>query len=238
MGHKDQEAEDSRPDSLASTSATSPTPNTPENPGRMGHVLSLLLYTVLKAIRLEYKASGGVQMSLFERSYEPIMVAGGDDAMAVPVDRVARILGLRSNVRSVADIAEAVESGLPKQSLERVVERSGIEALLASSSCPRGSGRNVQTPPAPEARRKRKDRAPRARHSARRTPLGRRSRSKALPRHAPRRARQQEADRSRAHRTRGAPSEGRRHARTLRAAPSDPPRCGFIASPIRATPPR
>ena len=66
-------------------------------------------------------------MSLFERSYEPIMVAGGDDAMAVPIDRVARILGLRSNVRSVADIAEAVESGLPKQSLERVVERSGID---------------------------------------------------------------------------------------------------------------
>ena len=42
-------------------------------------------------------------------------------------DRVARILGLRPNIRSVADIAEAVESGLPKQSLERVVERSGYE---------------------------------------------------------------------------------------------------------------
>ena len=66
-------------------------------------------------------------MSLFERSYEPIMVAGGDDPMAVPADRIARILGLRPSVRSVADIAEAVESGLPKQSLERVVERSGIE---------------------------------------------------------------------------------------------------------------
>jgi putative toxin-antitoxin system antitoxin component (TIGR02293 family) len=66
-------------------------------------------------------------MSLFERSYEPIMAAGGDDPMAVPADRVARILGLRPNVRSVADIADAVESGLPKQSLERVVERSGIE---------------------------------------------------------------------------------------------------------------
>jgi putative toxin-antitoxin system antitoxin component (TIGR02293 family) len=66
-------------------------------------------------------------MSLFERSYEPIMVAGGDDPMAVPADRIARILGLRPSVRSVADIAEAVESGLPKRSLERVVERSGIE---------------------------------------------------------------------------------------------------------------
>ena len=66
-------------------------------------------------------------MSLMERSYEPIMDAGGADTMAVPTDRVARILGLRPNVRSVADIAEAVESGLPKQSLERVVERSGID---------------------------------------------------------------------------------------------------------------
>jgi putative toxin-antitoxin system antitoxin component (TIGR02293 family) len=66
-------------------------------------------------------------MSLFDGSYEPIMVAGGTDTMSVPADRVARILGLRANVRSVADIAEAVESGLPKQSLERVVERAGIE---------------------------------------------------------------------------------------------------------------
>jgi putative toxin-antitoxin system antitoxin component (TIGR02293 family) len=47
--------------------------------------------------------------------------------MAVPTDRVARILGLKPSVRSVADIAEAVESGLPKLSLERVVERAGIE---------------------------------------------------------------------------------------------------------------
>ena len=47
--------------------------------------------------------------------------------MAVPTDRVARILGLRPGIRSVADIAEAVESGLPKQSLERVVERAGVE---------------------------------------------------------------------------------------------------------------
>ena len=55
--------------------------------------------------------------------------------MAIPADRVARILGLRANVRSVADIAEAVESGLPKHSLERVVDRAGIEGLPASSSC-------------------------------------------------------------------------------------------------------
>ncbi len=66
-------------------------------------------------------------MSLIVYSYEPIMTPGDYELMAVPADRVARILGLRANVRSVADIAEAVESGLPKQSLERVVERSGIE---------------------------------------------------------------------------------------------------------------
>ncbi|MBM4220030.1 MAG: DUF2384 domain-containing protein [Gammaproteobacteria bacterium] len=47
--------------------------------------------------------------------------------MSVPADRVARILGLRPHVRSVAGIAEAVEHGLPKLSLERVVERAGIE---------------------------------------------------------------------------------------------------------------
>ena len=66
-------------------------------------------------------------MSLMLGSLEPIMIAGGDDTMAVPTDRVARILGLKPSVRSVADIAEAVESGLPKLSLERVVERAGIE---------------------------------------------------------------------------------------------------------------
>src|SRR5688572_8731325 len=66
-------------------------------------------------------------MSLLVQSFEPILIAGGDDPMSVPVDRVARILGLRSSVRSVADIAEAVESGLPKHSLERVVERAGVE---------------------------------------------------------------------------------------------------------------
>jgi putative toxin-antitoxin system antitoxin component (TIGR02293 family) len=66
-------------------------------------------------------------MSLLDGSYEPIMTAGGTDTMSVPADRVARILGLRPNVRSIADIAEAVESGLPKQSLERVVERAGVE---------------------------------------------------------------------------------------------------------------
>lgn len=47
--------------------------------------------------------------------------------MSVPADRVARILGLKPAVRSIADIAEAVESGLPKHSLERVVERAGVE---------------------------------------------------------------------------------------------------------------
>jgi len=55
------------------------------------------------------------------------MAAGDDDAMTVPADRVARILGLRPSVRSIAGVAEAVESGLLKQSLERVVERAGIE---------------------------------------------------------------------------------------------------------------
>ena len=47
--------------------------------------------------------------------------------MAVPADRVARILGHKPNIRSVAGIADAVEHGLPKHSLERVVERSGVE---------------------------------------------------------------------------------------------------------------
>ncbi len=47
--------------------------------------------------------------------------------MAVPADRVARILGLKSTVRSMAAIADAVESGLPKQSLERVVDRAGYQ---------------------------------------------------------------------------------------------------------------
>lgn len=47
--------------------------------------------------------------------------------MAVPADRVARILGLKSTVTSMAAIADAVESGLPKQSLERVVERAGFQ---------------------------------------------------------------------------------------------------------------
>ena len=47
--------------------------------------------------------------------------------MAIPADRVARILGLKSTVRSMAAIADAVESGLPKHSLERVVERAGVQ---------------------------------------------------------------------------------------------------------------
>ncbi len=46
--------------------------------------------------------------------------------MAVPADRVARILGLKPAIRSMAAIADAVESGLPKHSLERVVERAGV----------------------------------------------------------------------------------------------------------------
>ena len=66
-------------------------------------------------------------MSLLSYLYEPIMIAGGHEPMAIPADRVARILGLRPHVRSIADIAEAVESGLPKHSLERVVEHAGIE---------------------------------------------------------------------------------------------------------------
>ncbi len=71
-------------------------------------------------------------MSLLLGSYEPIMDTGGYETMSIPADRVARILGLRPNVRSVADIAEAVESGLPKQSLERVVERAGVEGPARS----------------------------------------------------------------------------------------------------------
>lgn len=46
--------------------------------------------------------------------------------MAVPMEQVARILGLKPTVRSVAAIANAVEMGLPKESLARVVERAGF----------------------------------------------------------------------------------------------------------------
>lgn len=46
--------------------------------------------------------------------------------MAVPADKVAEILGLKPSVRSMAAIANAVEMGLPKQSLVRVVERAGF----------------------------------------------------------------------------------------------------------------
>ena len=47
--------------------------------------------------------------------------------MAVPADRVARILGLKPTIRSLEGIADAVETGLPKRSLERVVERAGVQ---------------------------------------------------------------------------------------------------------------
>lgn len=46
--------------------------------------------------------------------------------MAVPAAHVARILGLKSTVRSLAAIAHEVEFGLPKQSLARVAERAGF----------------------------------------------------------------------------------------------------------------
>ncbi len=46
--------------------------------------------------------------------------------MAVPADKVAEILGLKRSVRSMAAIADAVEMGLPKQSLARVAERAGF----------------------------------------------------------------------------------------------------------------
>jgi putative toxin-antitoxin system antitoxin component (TIGR02293 family) len=51
----------------------------------------------------------------------------GGALIAIPADRVARILGLKPSVRSLAAIADAVEYGLPKQSLERVVERAGFQ---------------------------------------------------------------------------------------------------------------
>jgi putative toxin-antitoxin system antitoxin component (TIGR02293 family) len=47
--------------------------------------------------------------------------------MAVPAERVAQILGLSRRVRSVAAIANAVEHGLPKGALARVVERAGFQ---------------------------------------------------------------------------------------------------------------
>jgi putative toxin-antitoxin system antitoxin component (TIGR02293 family) len=47
--------------------------------------------------------------------------------MAVPTERVARILGLKSTVKSMAAVANAVEQGLPKRSLVRVMERAGFQ---------------------------------------------------------------------------------------------------------------
>ena len=47
--------------------------------------------------------------------------------MAVPAERVAQILGLSGKVRSVAAIANAVDHGLPKRTLARVVERAGFQ---------------------------------------------------------------------------------------------------------------
>jgi len=46
--------------------------------------------------------------------------------MAVPAERVGEILGLRSRPRSLAGLAAAVEHGLPRKSLERVVDRAGV----------------------------------------------------------------------------------------------------------------
>jgi putative toxin-antitoxin system antitoxin component (TIGR02293 family) len=68
-----------------------------------------------------------IQMSLIHKPFEPILAGGRYAAMAIPADRVARILGLRPTIRSMADVADAVEAGLPKHSLERVVERAGVQ---------------------------------------------------------------------------------------------------------------
>lgn len=46
--------------------------------------------------------------------------------MALPAERVAEILGLKSKPRSIGALATVVEHGLPKASLVRVVERTGV----------------------------------------------------------------------------------------------------------------
>ena len=137
--------------------------------------------------------------------------------MAIPADRVARILGLRANVRSVADIAEAVESGLPKHSLERVVERAGIEGPARVKLMQRV---------VPAATYKRRHRlklveGERTERLARVIALAEmlwddEAEAQRFLEDAAPGARPQEADRSRAHRARRAPGRGRRHARALR----------------------
>jgi putative toxin-antitoxin system antitoxin component (TIGR02293 family) len=46
--------------------------------------------------------------------------------MAVAAERVAEVLGLKSRPRSIGALAAAVEHGLPKASLERVIDRVGV----------------------------------------------------------------------------------------------------------------
>jgi putative toxin-antitoxin system antitoxin component (TIGR02293 family) len=46
--------------------------------------------------------------------------------MTVPAEKVAEVLGLKSRPRSIGALAEAVEQGLPKASLERVIDRVGV----------------------------------------------------------------------------------------------------------------
>ena len=156
-------------------------------------------------------------MSLFDGSFEPIMATGGYDPMAIPADRVARILGLRANVRSVADIAEAVESGLPKHSLERVVERAGIEGPARVKLMHR-------VVPAATYKRRHRLKLVEGESTERLARVialaemlwddeAEAKRFLATPHPG---ARPQEAHRSRAHRARRAPGRGHRHARALR----------------------
>lgn len=46
--------------------------------------------------------------------------------MSIPADRIQEVLGLKGGKRGLADLAAAVEKGLPRSALERVVARSGV----------------------------------------------------------------------------------------------------------------
>jgi len=48
--------------------------------------------------------------------------------MSTPAERVEEILGLKSTRRGVAGLAAAVEKGLPRSALMRVIARSGATA--------------------------------------------------------------------------------------------------------------
>jgi len=89
------------------------------------------------------------QVILTKVSCEPTLPSQEVSQVAVPVEQVARILGLKRSVRSMAAMASAVESGLPKQSLARVAERAGFVGTARNELIHR------VIPPATYKRRKR-----------------------------------------------------------------------------------